>query len=127
MTENSISLNDTNISFNKTENNIQFAEYSVDAMTVNSSDSDNLTDEEIDRQIADSMDRADKLTGIWEQYKPSSNYYRRISDELEGKKITANGLKYPYEITEKDLFFPLTEEQPDSQYSGDIVHSGTDL
>ena len=127
MTENYISLSNTNTSYNKTEDNFQFPESSVDAVTVNNSDSDNLTDEEIDRQIADSIGRANKLTGIWEQYNPSRNYYRRISDELEGKKITANGLKYPYEITEKDLFFPLSEEQPDSQYSGDLAHSSTDL
>lgn len=126
MKENSISVDNTNVSFNKAEDNIQFLEYSVDAVTDNRSDSDNLTDEEIDRQIADNMARANKLTGVWEQYKPSSHYYRRISDELDGKKITANGLKYPYEITEKDLFFPLSEEQSDSQYSGDIAHSITD-
>lgn len=64
-----------------------------------------LTEAEIDKQIAEGLDRANKLTGMWEQYRPHSDYYRTISDELDGRKVTLNGLKYPYEITEKDLFF----------------------
>lgn len=80
----------------------------------------NLTDEEIDRQIDESIAHANNLIGVMEQYKPSSSYYRVISDELHGKKVTANGLKYPYEITEEDSFFPLNEDQIDNQLLGKI-------
>lgn len=79
-----------------------------------------LTDEEIDRQISKGLERANKLTGILEQYKPNSNYYRTISDELEGRKVTLNGLKYPFEITEKDLFFV---EPVNSELSGEIPNT----
>ncbi len=85
-----------------------------------------LSDEEIDRQISESINYANKLTGIWEQYKPSSNYYRSISDELGGKKVTANGLKYPYEITERDLFFPLSDEPSQNNFTGESANNTTD-
>lgn len=119
MTENSTNLNDINTFINEAKSCLD--EYSVDTTTVSSSDS--LTDEEIDRQIDASIEHTNKLMGIWEQYTPSSHYYRRISDELGGKKITANGLKYPYEIIEKDLFFPSSEEQPDLHPSGEITNA----
>ena len=107
---------------NSAKQNLSFDEkdtLNLSLKTDVNSDYIELSDEEIDRQIFESMNYASKLTGIWEQYKPSSNYYRSISDELEGKKVTTNGLKYPYEITEKDLFFPLSDESLNTQLSGE--------
>lgn len=78
----------------------------------------NLTDEEIDRKIDEIIAHTNNLIGVIEQYNPSSSYYRVIFDELHEKKVTANGLKYPYEITEEDSFFPSNENQVGNQLLG---------
>ncbi|MGB4190957.1 MAG: hypothetical protein WBJ81_00195 [Rickettsiales bacterium] len=74
----------------------------------------NLTDKEIDKSIA----HANNLIGVIEQHKPSSSYYRVISDELHGRMVTANGFKYPYAITEKDSLFPQIDDQIDNSLLG---------